>query len=350
MQIQTEQSAAPLMQLKNINMVFKKPGSFLADKNIHVLKDVSLDIAEGEIVALVGESGCGKTTLGKIITGLYRPTSGDVYFGGERVSGTFDKKLSSYNQVQVIQQDSYAALNPVRTIFQSLYAPIKTHNRKWTKKQIEDRIEELMSLIGLQPSAQFLSKYPHQLSGGQRQRILMARAISLEPKLIVADEPVSMIDVSLRLSLLNLMKELNEKLNMSFVYISHDLSTTRYIARNGRVAVMYLGEIVEVGNIGDVIANPRHPYTRALIQAVPIPDPEFKGNDELPLKSMQLGSLENRGDGCAFYERCLYASEKCKQKINFERTDTADVLCCNLQNVPASPVYSKTNNGGKMYE
>ncbi len=339
-QMQTE-SAAPLMRLENINMVFKKPGSLFTDRNIHVLKDVSLDISEGEIVALVGESGCGKTTLGKIITGLYRPTSGDVYFEGERVSGTFDKKLSSYNQVQFIQQDSYAALNPVRTIYQSLYAPIKTHNRKWSKKQIDGRIEELMGLIGLQPSAQFLTKYPHQLSGGQRQRILMARAISLEPKLIVADEPVSMIDVSLRLSLLNLMKELNEKLNMSFVYISHDLSTTRYIARNGRVAVMYLGEIVEVGNIGDVIAKPRHPYTRALIQAVPIPDPEYKGNDELPLRSMQLGSLENRGDGCAFYERCLYSCEKCRGKIGFVKTDTADVLCCNLENVPRDPVYDK---------
>ena len=332
-------AAVPLMQLKNINMIFKKPGSFLADRSIHVLKDVSLDIGEREIVALVGESGCGKTTLGKIITGLYRPTSGEVYFEGERVSGVFDKKISSYNQVQFIQQDSYAALNPVRTIYQSLYAPIKTHNRKWTRKQIDARIEELMELIGLQPSAQFLTKYPHQLSGGQRQRILMARAISLGPRLIVADEPVSMIDVSLRLSLLNLMKELNEKLGMSFVYISHDLSTTRYIARNGRVAVMYLGEIVEVGNIGDVIAKPRHPYTRALIQAVPVPDPEFQGNDELPLKSMQLGSLENRGDGCAFYERCLYAKDQCRQKIQAVRTDTAEVLCCNLENVPSTPVY-----------
>lgn len=343
MQTQTnETEKTPLMRLENINMVFKKPGSLLADRDIHVLKDVSLDIGEREIVALVGESGCGKTTLGKIITGLYRPTSGEVYFEGERVSGTFDKKLSSYNQVQFIQQDSYAALNPVRTIYQSLYAPIKTHNRKWSKKQIEERIEELMGLIGLQPSSQFLTKYPHQLSGGQRQRILMARAISLDPKLIVADEPVSMIDVSLRLSLLNLMKELNEKLNMSFVYISHDLSTTRYIARNGRVAVMYLGQIVEVGNIGDVIARPRHPYTRALIQAVPIPDPEFKGNDDLPLKSMQLGSLENRGDGCAFYERCLYAEDKCKGRIASVRTDTADVLCCNLEKVPATSVYDKS--------
>lgn len=331
---------SPLMRLENINMVFKKTGSLLKDRNIHVLKDINLDIYEGEIVAIVGESGCGKTTLGKIITGLIRPTSGNVYFNGNKVSGVFSKDISSYNQVQFIQQDSYAALNPVRTIYQSLYAPIKTSNRKLKTKEIDDKINELMALVGLLPAEQYLSKYPHQLSGGQRQRILMARAISLNPRLIVADEPVSMIDVSLRLSLLNLMKELNKKLNMSFVYISHDLSTTRYIARNGRVCVMYLGEIVEMGNIGDVIETPRHPYTRALIQAVPVPDPEYHGNDDLPLKSMQLGTLEDRGDGCSFIERCLYSCDKCKQKIAHVTTDTAQVLCCNLENVPKQSVYS----------
>ncbi len=331
---------SPLMRLENINMVFKKPGSLLQDRNIHVLKDVNLDIYEGEIVAIVGESGCGKTTLGRIITGLIKPTSGNVYFNGNKVSGVFSKDISSYNQVQFIQQDSYAALNPVRTIYQSLYAPIKTSNRKLKTKEIDDKINELMALVGLLPAEQYLSKYPHQLSGGQRQRILMARAISLNPKLIVADEPVSMIDVSLRLSLLNLMKELNKKLNMSFVYISHDLSTTRYIARNGRVCVMYLGEIVETGNIGDVIKTPRHPYTRALIQAVPVPDPEYHGNDDLPLKSMQLGTLENRGEGCSFIERCLYSCDKCSQKISHVKTETAEVLCCNLENVPKESVYS----------
>lgn len=337
--IELKNSTAPLLELKDVNMVFKKSGSVLTDKYIHVLKDINLSVYSGEIIALVGESGCGKTTLGKIITGLHKPTSGDIYFDGVKVSGMFGKKLASYNQVQFIQQDSYAALNPVRTIYQSLYAPIKAKNRKWSKKKIIERIQELMELIGLQPSAQFLTKYPHQLSGGQRQRILMARAISLDPKLIVADEPVSMIDVSLRLSLLNLMKELNEKLDMSFVYISHDLSTTRYIARNGRVCVMYLGQIAEIGDIGDVIAHPRHPYTRALIQAVPVPDPEFRGNDELPLKSMQLGTLEDRQDGCAFFERCLYAKEECKNKITYTRTETSQVLCCNLGEVPDRSVY-----------
>ena len=206
---------SPLMQLKGIHMVFRKQGSLLSDREIHVLKDVDLDIYPGEIVALVGESGCGKTTLGKIITGLHKPTSGEIWLDGTKMNGLLSKSIASYSKVQFIQQDSYAALNPVRTIYQSLYAPIKTKNRKWTKKQVDAKIYELMEVIGLQPADQFLSKYPHQLSGGQRQRILMARAISLEPKLIVADEPVSMIDVSMRLSLLNLMEMLSPR-SMSF--------------------------------------------------------------------------------------------------------------------------------------
>lgn len=333
-----------LFRLEKVNMVFKKPGSFLTDRDIHVLRDIDLEIYPGEILAIVGESGCGKTTLGRIITGLLTPTSGKIYFEDTRVSRTFDKKIASFNKVQFIQQDSYAALNPVRTILQSLYAPIQSNNRKWKKAQIMNRIEELMGLIGLQPSDQFLTKYPHQLSGGQRQRVLMARAISLDPKIIVADEPVSMIDVSLRLSILNLMKELNRKLDITFVYISHDLSTTRYIAQNGRVCVMYLGEIVELGKISDVITQPRHPYTRALIQSVPIPDPNFRGNDDLPLKSMQLGNIENRTIGCAFMNRCLYATAKCAERVSVVQTETAQVLCSNLSAVPTGSVYNTQTN------
>lgn len=323
-----------LIRLTDIGMTFKKSGGFLGkERKIQVLKNINLTINKGEIVAVVGESGCGKTTIGKIITGLYRPTEGEVYFEGNLVSGLFNKKINSYNSVQFVQQDSYAALNPVRTIYQSLYAPIKTKNKKWTKKQIDDKIDELMTLIGMQPAAQFLTKYPHQLSGGQRQRILMARAVSLDPKLIVADEPVSMIDVSLRLSLLNLMSELNKKLDVSFVYITHDLSTARYIARNGKMCVMYLGEIVEFGSVDDILKNPRHPYTKALIQAVPIPDPDYNKGTELPLKSMELASLENRGEGCPFEARCLYADERCKAKVDYVDIDGVLVKCCNLEKV-----------------
>lgn len=322
------------MTLEHINMRFQKGGFFSKDRSVHVLKDIDLTIGEGEILAPVGESGCGKTTLGKIITGLYVPTEGQIALQGESGETIKRKKRPlSFLQVQFIQQDSYAALNPVRTIYQSLYAPIRMHNPKWSKKQIDTKIDELMTLIGLQPAAQFLSKYPHQLSGGQRQRILMARAISLDPKLIVADEPVSMIDVSLRLSLLNLMSELNERLGIAFVYITHDLSTARYIARRGRLAVMYLGEIMEEGAMDVVLSHPRHPYTRALLKAVPVPDPDARSDEKLPLKSMELSGIEDRGEGCPFAPRCPYMTEQCERPVDYVVTEGVRIKCRNLEEV-----------------
>ncbi|WP_264230136.1 ABC transporter ATP-binding protein [Acholeplasma laidlawii] len=262
-----------LMRLENIQMEFSQ-GSGLSKRKLHVLKDINLTIQTGEIVTLVGESGSGKTTLGKIITGLYKPVSGDIYYLNQSMGGVLSKKIQSYDAVQFVQQDSYAALNPVRTIYQSLYAPLKSFNKKLNKHQIYERIYDLMSLVGLNPVDELLWKYPHQLSGGQRQRVLIARALTSQPKLIVADEPVSMIDVSLRLSILNLMNELNKQLSISFIYITHDLSTARYIAEGGRIFVMYKGEIVESGPIEEIIVNPKHEYTKELIRAVPDPNPQ----------------------------------------------------------------------------
>lgn len=316
----------PLMELSHINMVFTKRIG-LAKHNIHVLKDLNLTINKGEILAIVGESGCGKTTIGKIITGIYKPNTGKILLEGKNVSHSLmGKNITSYRAVQFIQQDSYAALNPVKTIYQSLYAPIKSYNKKLTKVEIDQQINELMNQVGLNPPEQFLNKYPHQLSGGQRQRILMARALTSKPKLIVADEPVSMIDVSLRLSILGLMNELNETLDISFVYITHDLSTARYIAKNGSICVMYLGEIVEKGPIDEVILHPKHPYTKALIASVPSPNPlaEYK---DIPLKTMELGDIENRQIGCPFAPRCLYVTPRCKENIPYYKVDNSQVKC-----------------------
>ncbi len=339
-----------LIELSNINMVFSKRGTLLkSEKFFHVLKNINLDIYEGEIVAIIGESGCGKTTIGRIVTGLQKPTSGELRYEGKNVYSFIKvgQEFDEYRRyVQFVQQDSYAALNPVRTIKQSLEAPIKTHYRHLNASEIEAKIEELMRLVGLVPADQFLTKYPHQLSGGQRQRILMARALSLEPKLIVADEPVSMIDVSLRLSILKLMSDLNKKMGVVFIYITHDLSTARYIAHKNRIVVMYLGEIMEEGDAEQIISDPKHPYTQALISAIPIPDPDYaKLDKELPIKSMEMEDLEKRGVGCPFFVRCLYAEEKCLEFVDYQFFGKRRVKCCCLDKVPEFVPISKLKKG-----
>ncbi|MCH3976757.1 MAG: ABC transporter ATP-binding protein [Bacilli bacterium] len=331
-----------ILSLKNVNVVFSKVGKYgIKEHNFHVLKNINLDIHAGEIIAIVGESGCGKTTLGKIITGLLKPSKGEVKYRSNNVYGFFKKDFQTFrNDVQFIQQDSYAALNPVRTIFQSLYAPIRAHHHDYSREQINKRIEELLGLVGLLPAEQFLDKYPHQLSGGQRQRILMARALSLSPKLIVADEPVSMIDVSMRLSILKLMANLNRELDIAFVYITHDLGTAKFIADEGNVAVMYLGQIVEYGPIRDFIQQPLHPYSQALISAVPIPDPQIARQiKEIKIKGMEMSSLENRNSGCPFYARCPYCHLDCKDdKKEYLTVGKMKVLC---------PYYEEILNANK---
>lgn len=332
-----------VLELVNINVVFAKRSGLLKERRFHVLKNVNLAIESGEIVAVVGESGCGKTTLGRVITGLIKPTEGEVLFEGKSIRGFLNADFAKFRQnVQFIQQDSYAALNPVRTIYQSLAAPIATHHRKWSHHQIDERIGELMGLVGLLPAEQFLTKYPHQLSGGQRQRVLMARALSLDPKLIVADEPVSMIDVSLRLSILNLMSTLNKTLHIAFVYITHDLATAKYIADEQRIAVMYMGEMVEIGNINQILNNPRHPYTQALLSAVPVPDPVIAAKQgDIPIIGMNLASLENRTKGCPFFARCPYATAMCEnQVVPVIERDSVFVRCHHESEVPQwkSPV------------
>lgn len=321
-----------LLELKNIHVVFSKPGALMGkEKKFHVLKNVDLTVGRGEIIALVGESGCGKTTLGKVITGLIKPTAGEMLFEGKKIDRNFGADFNNFRRsVQFIQQDSYAALNPVRTILQSMLAAIHAADKKIRADEAEKKAAGLLADVGLLPAEQFLYKYPHQMSGGQRQRVLMARALALDPKIIVADEPVSMIDVSLRVSMLNLMLRLNREKEISFIYITHDLATAKYIAGEGRIAVMYLGEIMERAKLNVLLKTPRHPYTQALISAVPVPDPELaSAAREIPIKSMELMSLENRGDGCPFAGRCPYAFEDCSKAVGYKTyEDGAEVKCC----------------------
>ncbi|MCJ8007521.1 ABC transporter ATP-binding protein [Lederbergia wuyishanensis] len=325
-----------LLQLNDVSVIFEGKTDGVKH-TIPAMVDVNLSFDSGEIVALVGESGCGKTTLGKVLTGLQKPTKGELFYKGKNVWSMNKAEFAEYrSSVQLVQQDSYAALNPAKTIFQSLSAPILQNKIVKGKKAAHEKVCELLRTVELTPPEQFLEKYPHQLSGGQRQRVLMARAISLNPKLIVADEPVSMVDVSLRLSILNLMAKLNKEMGIAFVYITHDLATARYIAKNGRLAVMYLGKIVELGSVRNVLAAPRHPYLQALLTAVPVPDPKVaKGKRELPLKSLEMPSISNPPSGCAFNPRCPYADETCvlvQPKLDFHGDDL--VACHHAERIP----------------
>ncbi|MFC5651198.1 ABC transporter ATP-binding protein [Paenibacillus solisilvae] len=327
-----------LLELRNISMIFEQKSELFGKPTpIPAMTDIQLSFEPGEIVALVGESGCGKTTLGKVVTGLHKPTRGQLLFQGKDIWKMNKGEFSEYRQgVQLVQQDSYAALNPMRTIFQSLSDPIMQQKLVNSRKEAYDRVCELLNTVGLTPPEQFLDKYPHQMSGGQRQRVLMARAISLRPKLIVADEPVSMIDVSLRMAILQLMSTLNKKLGIAFIYITHDLATARYIAQHGRMVVMYLGKIVEQGSLHDVLAAPKHPYLQALLSAVPVPNPRIaKVKRELPLKSLDMPSISNPPPGCAFHPRCLYADLTCEQIApSLLPTGRTIVSCHHVEKVP----------------
>ncbi len=306
-----------LMSLQHVDIEFsKKKNVFSKVTPIRVIRDLSLDIHEGEIVAVVGESGCGKTTIGKAICGLYKPAKGKILFNGKDIWTLSGAEFDAYRSgVQMVQQDSYAALNPVRNIYETLSGPILEKKIVKNNHEARKRVAELLQTVELNPPELFFEKYPHQLSGGQRQRILMARAISLSPKLIVADEPVSMIDVSLRISILNLMSRLNRELGIAFVYITHDLATARYIAQSGKICVMYLGKLVEYGDILPVIHNPLHPYLQVLISAVPVPDPSVeKLKKRLPLKSIDMPSVVNPPSGCPFHPRCIYADALCQRE------------------------------------
>jgi len=300
-------------------MAFKVGGGlFTAKKWAKAVDNVSFFLDERSIIALVGESGCGKTTTGKVAAGLLKPTEGEVLYKGKNIWTLSKEEFKEYRKaVQIIHQDPYSSLNPMLTIFKTLSAPLFRHKLVNSKEEAIDRVSKLLEIVGLTPPEDFIFKYPHQLSGGQRQRVVIARALTLNPRLIVADEPVSMIDVSLRLSILHLMKDLQEKYGIAYIFITHDLATGRYFARDGMTAVMYLGNIVEFGPTNSVIRNPMHPYTKALLSAIPEPDPEITRKKKvMKLRSLDVPSLLNVPKGCKFHPRCpFYIEGKCDAKL-----------------------------------
>ncbi len=274
---------------------------------VKAVDDVSFSALPGEVICLVGESGCGKTTTGKMAAGLVRPTGGRILFEGHDVAAMAERELKVYRRaVQIVHQDPYASLNPIRTIYQTLSAPLLHHRIVQGRNAAVERITELLTTVELTPPADFLNKYPHQLSGGQRQRVSVARALTLSPRLIVADEAVSMVDVSIRVSLLNMLLRLRDTLGVAFIFITHDLAVAKHFAgRGGRIAVMYLGRIVEIEPAAQLIGDPLHPYTQALLAAVPEADPDLTRNKEnVKLRSLEIPSLFNLPSGCTFHPRC----------------------------------------------
>ncbi len=329
-----------LLKVENLVMEFKANSKGLfkkKDKKVKAVNDVSFELKQGEIMALVGESGCGKTTIGKIIVNLFNQSSGNIYYKGKKVKDMNKIEKDEFRrEVQMVHQDSYAALNPARTIFNSLKDPMIAHKMVKNSTEAHDELIKLFELVGLTPADQFIEKYPHQLSGGQRQRVLLARALSVKPKIIVADEPVSMVDVSLRISLLDLMAKMNKEMGISFIYITHDLATARYIGQNGKIGVMYLGKLVEIGPLQNVLDNPRHPYLQALITAIPIPDLKVsRKKRKLPLKSLDMPNPADPPSGCFFNPRCIYATEKCeKEAPTLKCVGMDNVACHNEKDVP----------------
>jgi peptide/nickel transport system ATP-binding protein len=294
-----------LIELKDVTRTFGK-----GKGQITAVDHISIAIEAGDIVCLVGESGCGKSTTGSMIAGLLPVSAGHIAYLGQDIARMNKEQYKSYRHgVQIVHQDPYASLNPTQTVEQMLTTPLLHHRTVPSRAAARKRVIQLLEIVDLTPAEEVLSKHPHQLSGGQRQRVSVARALTMNPSFIVADEAVSMVDVSLRVSILKMLSRLRSELEVTFLFITHDLALAKYFAWDGgRIIVMYLGRIVEEGPTQRVIQDPRHPYTQALLSAVPEADPHIaRRKKPLELRSADIPSLLNLPPGCTFHPRCPYA-------------------------------------------
>jgi len=314
----------PLLEVTNLKQHFTTKKGFVGSKTVVKAVDgVSITIEEGKTLGVVGESGCGKSSLGRSILRLVEPTEGSIKFEGKEIVGISAKEMKELRKdMQIVFQDPYASLNPRRTVRQILEAPLIIHNigNKTDRKEV---IEDLAGKIGLRKEQ--LSNYPHEFSGGQRQRIGIARAMALNPKLIIADEPVSALDVSVQSQVLNLMLDLQQERNLSYMFISHDLSVVQHIS--DKVAVMYLGKVVEIADVAKVYDTPMHPYTQALLSALPVPDPTHI-KSRIILQG-DLPSPSNPPTGCTFHTRCPMATKECAEIIpSLEEKEPGHFAAC----------------------
>jgi peptide/nickel transport system ATP-binding protein len=316
------QDGEPLITVKNMRKWFPVNTGFLSsmlykqELFVKAVDGVTFDIIKGEVLVLAGESGCGKTTTGRCVLHLEIPTDGDVVYAGSNLSTLDRNEIKELRKrMQITFQDPYESLNPKQSIFSIVEEPLLVHKIKLTPSQRRQRVLESLESVAMTPAGDYIDRYPHELSGGQRQRISVARALILHPEFMVADEPVSMLDVSIRAEILNLLLTLREELGLTYLFITHDLAVATYIA--DRIAIMYLGKVMEIGPSHEVAFNPLHPYTRALISAVPSGDPTVKRRVE-SLKGEPPSPI-NVPSGCRFHPRCPYAQEICVRELPEDR-------------------------------
>ena len=301
-----------ILEVRNLQMHFPVTSGIIFQRKVADIKavdGVTFSIKKGETLGLVGESGCGKTTAGRCILQLYKPTAGDVLFEGQRLNDLSTKEMIPFRRkMQIIFQDPYGSLNPRMTCGDIIGEPLVIHKLTSGKGEYNDRIAELLTVVGLNPY--MADRYPHEFSGGQRQRIGIARALAVNPSFIVCDEPVSALDVSIQAQVINLLEELQDQFGLTYLFIAHDLSVVRHIS--DRVAVMYLGHIVEIADRDELHENPQHPYTKALLSAVPIPDPLLEAERERIVLTGDVPSPMNPPEGCVFHTRCPSMIDDCK--------------------------------------
>ena len=307
---QKTENAKPLVEVKHLKEYFDINTGLFKNKPLKAVDDVSFVIKKGETLGLVGESGCGKTTVGRTILHLYKPTAGEIWYDGQKIESR--ESLKDFRKkAAMVFQDPYSSLDPRMTVEDIIAEPLDVHKAYKNKQGRRERVLELMSYVGL--NSEHASRYAHEFSGGQRQRIGIARSLALNPGFVVCDEPVSALDVSIQAQVINMFEELQERLGLTYLFIAHDLLVVRHIS--DRIAVMYLGHIVEIAEANEIYGHPLHPYSRSLISAVPVPDPKTARSNKRIVISGDIPSPLNAPSGCPFRTRCPYAKESCAESM-----------------------------------
>ena len=317
----------PVIRVEHLKKFFPVKGKLFEKKQyVKAVNDISFSIRRGETLGIVGESGCGKSSLGRTVLKVHQPDSGHIYFNGTDITKLNEKQMHPYRQkMKMIFQDPYASLNPRFTVGETIAEPMEIYQMYDPKERME-RVQQLMETVGLKPD--HIRRYPHEFSGGQRQRIGIARTLALNPEFIVCDEPFSALDVSIQAQIINLLEKIQDERKISYIVVAHDLNAVRHISHN--IGVMYLGHLVEIGPAAEVYQNPKHPYTKALISSIPVADPDYTGLGKRIILEGEVPSPIHVPKGCPFSTRCKYCTEKCKEQMPELRTVGEEQVACTL--------------------